>query len=96
MRFTFYRLSDTEAWLLYLLEHVGRVDWRTASQKYYALAPYPGPFEGWADALPATVGEADRAAGMVRCKGFLDAVTSLSRRTRATRSGRDPAAFAGL
>jgi hypothetical protein len=96
VRFTFYRLSDTEAWLLYLLEHVGPIDWRTASQKHYALAPYPGPFKGWAEALPATVGNADRAAGMVRCKGFLDAVTYLSRRTRTTRSARDPSEFAGL
>jgi hypothetical protein len=96
VRFTFYRLSDTEAWLLYLLERVGPTDWRTASQKHYALAPYPGPFAGWAEALPATVGVADRAAGMVRCHGFLNAVTYLSRRTRTTRSDRDPAAFAGL
>ncbi|WP_439606192.1 hypothetical protein [Hydrogenophaga sp.] len=94
--FTFYRLSATEAWLLYLLERSGPVDWRNAAEKHYALAPYPGPFEGWAQALPDTVGVADVAAGIVRCRVFLDAVTYLSRRTLVTRSGRDPAAFAGL
>lgn len=94
--FTFYRLSATEAWLLYLLERTGPTDWRNAAEKHYALAPYPGPFEGWADALPDTVGVADKAAGIVRCTGFLGAVTYLSRRTVVTRSGRDPAAFAGL
>jgi len=93
--FTFYRLSATEAWLLYLLEREGPLDWRTASQKRYALAPYPDRFEGWADALPSSVGVADVAAGIVRCKGFLDAVTYLSRRAQVTRSGRDPDAFRG-
>lgn len=93
--FTFYRLSATEAWLLYLLERKGPVDWRTASEKSYALAPYPAPFAGWADAVPTTVGVADLAAGIVRCKGFLDAVTYLSRRSQLTRSGRDPSAFLG-
>ena len=83
--FTFYRLSATEAWLLYLLERTGPVDWRNAAEKHYALAPYPGPFEGWAQALPDTVGVADLAAGIVRCRVFLDAVTYLSRRTIATR-----------
>lgn len=91
--FTFYRLSDTEAWLLYLLERKGPVDWRTASEKFYALAPYPAPFAGWADAVPGTVGVADRAHGIVRCHGFLNAVTYLSRRSQLTRSGRDPSAF---
>lgn len=93
--FTFYRLSTTEAWLLYLLEREGPTDWRTASEKFYALAPFPGPFDGWADALPASVGLPDLAAGIVRCKGFLDAVTYLSRRSQLTRSGRDPQAFHG-
>lgn len=94
--FTFYRVSASEAWLLYLLEREGPLDWRTASQKYYALAPYPDRFEGWADALPSSVGVADVAAGIVRCKGFLDAVTYLSRRSLITRSSRDPDAFRGL
>lgn len=94
--FTFYRVSASEAWLLYLLEREGPLDWRTTSQKHYALAPYPDRFEGWADALPSAVGVADKAAGIVRCKGFLDAVTYLSRRSRITRSSRDPDAFRGL
>lgn len=93
--FTFYRLSSTEAWLLYLLERKGPADWRTASEKQYALAPYPTPFAGWADAVPSTVGLADVATGIVRCRGFLDAVTYLSRRSQLTRSGRDPSAFLG-
>ena len=94
--FTFYRLSDTQSWLLYRLEHQGPLNWRTASEKYYALAPYPGPFEGWTQALPETVGVADPSAGVVRCRTFLDAVTYLSRRTVLTRSDRDPTAFEGL
>lgn len=94
--FTLYRLSPTEAWLLYLLERVGPLDWRTAPEKFYALAPYPGPFEGWTQALPESVGVADPDAGIVRCKGFLDAVTYLSRRSQLTRSGRDPTAFQGV
>ena len=96
VNFTFYRLSAQEAWLLYLLERVGPTDWRTAQQKFYALAPYPGPFEGWAQAVPAAVGVADESAGFVRLVGFLDAVTYLSRRARVTRSHRDPRAFQGL
>ncbi len=91
--FTLYRMSPTEAWLLYLLEREGPLDWRTATEKFYALAPYPGRFEGWEQALPASVGVADPAAGIVRCKGFLDAVTYLSRRAKFTRSGRDPRVF---
>lgn len=91
--FTLYRMSPTEAWLLYLLERVGPVDWRTAPEKFYALAPFPAPFEGWAQALPTSVGVADPAVGIVRCKGFLDAVTYLSRRAQSTRSGRNPTAF---
>ena len=94
--FTFYRLSDQEAWLLYLLERVGPSDWRTAQQKFYALAPFPGPFEGWSQALPPAVGQADEAAGIVRLHGFLDAVTYLSRRAHTTRSSRNPADFDGL
>jgi len=94
--FTLYRLSPTEAWLLYLLERVGPLDWRTATEKFYALAPYPGPFEGWAQALPLSVGVADLDVGIVRCTGFLDAVTYLSRRSQLTRSGRDPMAFQGV
>ncbi len=94
--FTLYRLSPTEAWLLYLLERVGPLDWRTATEKFYALAPYPGPFEGWAQALPLSVGVADLDVGIVRCTGFLDAVTYLSRRSQLTRSGRDPLAFQGV
>ena len=93
--FTFYRLSETEAWLLYLLERKGPADWRAASEKLYALAPYPAPFAGWADAVPTSVGVADRVAGIVRCRGFLDAVTYLSRRSQLTRSGRDPSVFLG-
>ncbi len=96
VNFTFYRLDHQEAWLLYLLERVGPLDWRTAQQKLYALAPYPGPFEGWARAVPSTVGVADEAVGIVRLNGFLDAVTYLSRRARVTRSHRDPRAFQGL
>ncbi|MCW5668831.1 MAG: hypothetical protein KIT86_04155 [Hydrogenophaga sp.] len=91
--FTLYRLSPTEAWLLYLLERVGPLDWRTATEKFYALAPYPGPFDGWAQALPPSVGVADLDVGVVRCTGFLDAVTYLSRRAHSTRSGRNPLAF---
>lgn len=91
--FTFYRLSPTQAWLLYLLERVGPTDWRNASEKFYALAPYPATFEGWAEALPASVGRADLDAGIVRCRGFLDAVTYLSRRAILTRSGRNPDLF---
>lgn len=91
--FTLYRISPTEAWLLYLLERVGPLDWRSATEKFYALAPYPAPFEGWDQALPASVGVADPAVGIVRCKGFLDAVTYLSRRAQFTRSGRDPMAL---
>ena len=89
------RFSKTLSTLLGGLIY-GWLDWRTASQKYYALAPYPDRFEGWADALPSSVGVADMAAGIVRCKGFLDAVTYLSRRSRITRSSRDPDAFRGL
>lgn len=96
VNFTFYRLGPQEAWLLYLLERVGPSDWRTAQQKYYALAPYPAPFEGWAEAIPRAVGVADEALGIIRLTGFLDAVTYLSRRARVTRSHRDPAAFGGL
>lgn len=96
VNFTFYRLSAQEAWLLYLLEREGPSDWRTAQQKFYALAPYPEPFEGWAQAIPTAVGAADEAVGIVRLTGFLDAVTYLSRRARVTRSHRDPRAFAGL
>ncbi|WP_439590166.1 hypothetical protein [Hydrogenophaga sp.] len=96
VNFTFYRLNHQEAWLLYLLERVGPSDWRNAQQKFYALAPYPGPFDGWAQALPTAVGLADEALGIVRLTGFLDAVTYLSRRARVTRSHRDPAAFKGL
>lgn len=94
--FTFYRLSDTQAWLLYRLDRKGPTDWRTASEKFYALAPHPHPFEGWAQALPETVGVADLSAGVVRCTSFLAAVTYLSRRTVLTRSDRDPVAFEGL
>lgn len=96
VNFTFYRLGPQEAWLLYMLERVGPSDWRTAQQKFYALAPYPGPFEGWAQAIPRTVGLADEALGIFRLVGFLDAVTYLSRRARVTRSHRDPTAFGGL
>ncbi|MGE0098082.1 MAG: hypothetical protein AB7S86_07010 [Hydrogenophaga sp.] len=96
VNFTFYRLSDQEAWLLYLLERVGPSDWRTAQQKFYALAPYPGPFEGWTQAVPTAVGTVDEPMGIVRLAGFLDAVTYLSRRARVTRSHRNPAAFEGL
>ncbi len=96
VNFTFYRLGPQEAWLLYLLERVGPSDWRTAQQKFYALAPYPGPFEGWAEAVPAAVGVADESLGIVRLSGFLDAVTYLSRRASVTRSHRDPTAFQGL
>ena len=96
VNFTFYRLSEQEAWLLYLLERVGPIDWRTAQQKFYALAPYPAPFDGWARAVPSAVGVADEASGIVRLMGFLDAVTYLSRRARLTRSHRDPSAFEGL
>lgn len=94
--FTLYRISPTEAWLLYLLERVGPLDWRTAQEKFYALAPYPDAFEGWAEALPPSVGRADPAVGIVRCTGFLEAVTYLSRRSQLTRSGRNPTAFEGL
>ena len=94
--FTFYRVSPTEAWLLYLLEREGPVDWRNAADKRYVLAPYPVPFDGWEHALPASVGVADLAAGLVRCTAFLNAVTYLSRCATLTRSGRDPAAFQGL
>lgn len=96
VNFTFYRLNAQEAWLLYLLERVGPTDWRNAQQKSYALAPFPSSFDGWASALPASVGVADEAAGIVRLTGFLDAVTYLSRRARVTRSHRDPRAFDGL
>lgn len=96
VNFTFYRLDPQQAWLLYLLERVGPVDWRTAQQKFYALAPYPGPFDGWAQAMPTSVGVADEAVGIVRLTGFLTAVTYLSRRARVTRSHRDPRAFQGL
>lgn len=91
--FTLYRLSDREAWLFYLLERTGPLDWRHVPEKSYALAPFPAPFDGWAEALPASVGAADVAQGIVRCRGFLDAVTYLSRRSQSTCSGRDPAAF---
>lgn len=96
VQFTFYRLSPQEAWLLYLLERVGPSDWRTAQQKFYALAPYPGPFDGWTQAIPRAVGVADESLGIVRLVGFLDAVTYLSRRARLTRSDRDPTAFTEL
>ena len=96
VNFTFYRLNQQEAWLLYLLERVGPNDWRTAQQKFYAIAPYPAPFEGWAEAVPRAVGVADEALGIVRLVGFLDAVTYLSRRAQVTRSNRDPGAFLGL
>lgn len=92
--FTFYRLTPSQAWLLYLLEREGPTDWRNASEKFYALAPYPGRFDGWHAALPDSVGLADQDAGYVRCKGFLDAVTYLSRRAVLTRSERDPGLFA--
>lgn len=94
--FTFYRLSDTEAWLLYRLDRKGPSDWRTAAEKFYALAPHPAAFDGWAQALPESVGVVDLSLGVVRCKSFLSAVTYLSRRTVLTRSDRDPAAFEGL
>lgn len=96
INFTFYRLNQQEAWLLYLLERVGPNDWRTAQQKFYALAPYPAPFEGWTEAVPRAVGVPDEALGFIRLAGFLDAVTYLSRRARVTRSHRDPSAFQGL
>ncbi|MDO9438641.1 hypothetical protein [Hydrogenophaga sp.] len=94
--FTFYRLADNQSWLLYRLHSTGPTDWRSKSEKFYALAPYPRPFEGWTQALPETVGVADPFIGVIRCRSFLDAVTHLSRRTVLTRSSRDPAAFAGL
>lgn len=96
VNFTFYRLSDQEAWLLYMLEREEPADWRTMRQKSYALAPYPGPFDGWTQAIPKAVGVADETLGIVRLAGFLDAVTYLSRRARVTRSDRDPSAFKGL
>lgn len=98
--FTFYRLSDAQAWLLYRLDRQNPGAQPPPAphvpERSYALAPHPHPFDGWAHALPESVGVADLSAGVVRCRSFLDAVTYLSRRTLFTRSGRDPAAFAGL
>lgn len=102
--FQFFRLGPDEAWLYYQLdpqfvrlhpaaaERVHSPD--APSPKRWAIAPAFGPFDGWDECLPPSVGFADEQNGMYWARGGVAAVIFLSQRSKGSHSAHDPAEFA--
>lgn len=83
--FTFFRLEDGSGWVLYTLQEEG-----------YAIAPYPTACEGWDEALPLSVGEADPERSIYLARSLSAAVLYLGKRSVRTRASSDPREFASL
>lgn len=82
--FTFYRLSDGSAWVVYPM-----VDERLA------IAPWPKE-DGWDEALPPSVGRPDEALGVYVGRDLLAVTLFMNQRQKRMRITSDPREFDGL
>lgn len=83
--FSFYRLKDGSAWVLYQRQEGG-----------LAVAPWGSSEEGWDEALPPLVGVPDTSLGVYLVSDMASAFTYFGSRAQTTRSDSDPDNFVGV
>jgi hypothetical protein len=99
--FQFFRLSPEESWVFYELDpefvrQRGMAPVNDQPMKSWGIAPAHGHTEGWDECLPPSVGRGDLDAGIYWVRDLISAVSFLSPRSKASRSGHDPAEFQDL